>query len=174
MRRDLTLRRAALRAPSDVPASRRDCGSGRDRSAPEIRQRPIRLQSPFAGRRRPDLRRHQRALACPVSVRPSTSSAWPYIGDESKNVAPDSSARSTTARAFCSAFDPCTSNVRHVPIPTTGTVSPDDPSIRVSMSAIDCPPYTAVKRQIHFTATRARRWLWPARSRRWRLPGPGR
>jgi hypothetical protein len=46
----------------------------------------------------------------------------PYMGDESKKLAPAYSALSTTARAFCSAAAPGTSNVCQVPIPITGTV----------------------------------------------------
>src|SRR5689334_14714857 len=70
----------------------------------------------------------------PFSASPSTRSASPYIGDESKNVALASYARSTTARALASAASPRTSNVLHVPMPTTGTVNPDWPSSRVSIS----------------------------------------
>ena len=51
----------------------------------------------------------------------STRSPAPYIGDVSNSVAPASYATSSTARHRASASRPRTSNVRHVPMPTTGT-----------------------------------------------------
>src|SRR5258705_3052954 len=68
----------------------------------------------------------------PRSVRPSTRSAWPYMGEESKNVAPASNAASVTC-ARSSAAAPRTSNVCHVPMPTTGTSRPVDPNARCSI-----------------------------------------
>src|SRR5687768_13789792 len=64
----------------------------------------------------------------------STRSALPYIGEESKSLAPCASDRPTTSAAFCSAAGPRTSKVRHVPNPITGTVTPVTPSGRVSIS----------------------------------------
>src|SRR2546428_11488446 len=61
-------------------------------------------------------------------------SASPYMGDESKKLAPACSALSTTARAFCLAAGPCTSNVCQVPIPITGTFRPLFPRTRCSIS----------------------------------------
>jgi hypothetical protein len=58
------------------------------------------------------------------------------MGDESKKIAPASSARSTTRRAFASAAVPRTSNVLHVPMPTTGTVNPEAPSARCSIRVL--------------------------------------
>src|SRR5262245_53924868 len=103
----------------------------------------------------------------PSSEPPSTRSASPYIGDESKNVAPASNARSTTARALASETEPLTSNVFQVPMPMTGTVSPDWPSLRRS---IDC--YCPSGRILQPVAGSAARWS-PATSRwlgrdRWR------
>ena len=75
-------------------------------------------------------------IACsrrPRSVSPNTRSAWPYMGEESKKLAPTCSALSTTARAFCSAVVPCTSKVCQVPIPITGTFNPLFPKARYSI-----------------------------------------
>ena len=68
-----------------------------------------------------------------ATAAPSTRSASPYIGDESKRLAPAPSAHSTIARAFVSAAAPRTSNVRHVPMPMTGTSKPVAPSVRLSI-----------------------------------------
>ena len=68
------------------------------------------------------------------SARPNTPSARPYIGDESKNRAPPSQTASTTSRAAGSSAGP-TSNVCHVPRPTTGTSHPVPPKRRRSITA---------------------------------------
>src|SRR5581483_7823045 len=71
----------------------------------------------------------------PSSIAPSTSSAAPYIGEESNTFAPAASAASTTRRAPATASSPRTSNVRQVPIPTTGRRGPPSPRGRCSIRA---------------------------------------
>src|SRR3954447_3774095 len=61
---------------------------------------------------------------------PSTRSAWPYMGEESKKSTPRSIAVLVIVRACASSRAPRTSNVCHVPMPTTGTSSPVAPSVR--------------------------------------------
>src|SRR4051795_9795439 len=73
----------------------------------------------------------------PPSAAPSTSSAAPYIGEESNTRAPAASAASTTRRAPATASAPRTSNVRHVPIPTTGRRGPPSPSGRCSIRVLE-------------------------------------
>jgi aryl-alcohol dehydrogenase-like predicted oxidoreductase len=58
--------------------------------------------------------------------------ARPYIGEVSKSRAPPSSAVETIVRHRSSAAEPETSKVRQVPIPMTGTSSPERPRARVS------------------------------------------
>src|SRR5579883_1235684 len=72
---------------------------------------------------------------CPRKVSPSTCSAAPYIGDESKKFASALSAASTIVRAFFSAGSLDTSNVLHVPIPATGTDNAVLPNLRLSIQS---------------------------------------
>src|SRR5258708_38571817 len=75
-------------------------------------------------------------LRRPCSASPSSCSAAPYIGEESKKVTSTLSAISTRARAFFFiSAPPRASKVRQVPMPITGTCSPLCPSIRCSMQS---------------------------------------
>src|SRR5215208_2203527 len=69
----------------------------------------------------------------PSRARPRTRSASPYMGELSNRLAPTSSASSTIRRLVASAARPRTSNVREVPMPTTGTSKPFGPSVRRSI-----------------------------------------
>src|SRR5512133_583579 len=73
----------------------------------------------------------------PPSAAASTSSARPYIGDESTTRTPASNAVWTTSSAIawrCGGR----SKTRHVPRPTTGSAGPTRPSRRVSIVAPPC------------------------------------
>ena len=56
------------------------------------------------------------------------------MGEVSNSRAPPSRAEEVTARHLSTAAGPETSKVRQVPIPMTGTCSPERPSARVSMT----------------------------------------
>jgi len=62
---------------------------------------------------------------CPSSAAPSDASARPYIGEVSKTRVPAATAFETTSRASAVS----SSNVAHVPSPTTG------PSLRSSIGS---------------------------------------
>src|SRR4051812_34005872 len=87
------------------------------------------------------------------SVRDSTSSDAPYMGDVSKSVAPAAKAASSTARHPASAAAPRTSKVRQVPIPTTGTSSPVVPRGR------RCMPGSRARRRPPWAPTPPRRYF---------------
>ena len=67
------------------------------------------------------------------TMRVDALSAAPYIGEESTSRPPSSTKRRSTSRkgSRCPGRGP-TSNVRHVPSPTAGTVSPVDGMARVT------------------------------------------
>ncbi len=135
---DASLLPAPARARRGAAATRRGCGSAPGRPARRSGELGLELEAPLLLGRRPDLRRDERLVAGATPGPPSTSSARPYIGEESKRRA-RARTRPRRPRSATSWRSGPRSKVSQVPSPTTGTSTPVFPRLRRSILWVAMP-----------------------------------